>query len=98
MKVLFSDPVRIEAQDSADYLDLECEGLGQVFEQNAQRVADLISRYPEAGAQERPGIHRILLHKFPYKLIYSIEGDTILILAVAHQHREPNYWVDRQSK
>ena len=36
-----------------------------------------------------------LITKFPYKIIYSIEEDYILILAVAHQHQKPDYWIDR---
>lgn len=27
--------------------------------------------------------------------MYSIEDDHIVIIAVAHQHRNPEYWVDR---
>jgi hypothetical protein len=48
-----------------------------------------------AWSVERGEIRKCLLHKFPYKLLYSIEADHILILAVAHQHREPEYWTDR---
>jgi|GEM_PF-225276 len=33
--------------------------------------------------------------KFSYSLLYSIEEDHIFIIAVAHQHRKPGYWIDR---
>lgn len=26
---------------------------------------------------------------------YAIEKDHVFIIAVAHQHRQPDYWVDR---
>jgi plasmid stabilization system protein ParE len=94
MKVLFSDFAAGEVQDAAAYLDLELEGLGRAFEEDVRRAAVLISRFPESGSSERRGIRRILLHKFPYKLIYTIKSDHILIIAVAHQHRRPDYWVD----
>ena len=95
MKVLFSDFATSEVQDAADFLDLEFEGLGTAFEEDVLRAATLISKYPEAGASERPGIRRVLLHKFPYKLIYAVKQSYILVLAVPHQHRDPNYWIDR---
>jgi hypothetical protein len=33
--------------------------------------------------------------RFPYGLIYSIDGDTVVIVAVAHLHRRPRFWIDR---
>ncbi len=40
-------------------------------------------------------IRRYVLNIFPYSILYSIELDHVLIVAVAHQSREPNYWKDR---
>jgi hypothetical protein len=28
-------------------------------------------------------------------VIYSQEGDKLLVIAIAHQHRRPDYWRDR---
>ncbi|MDP2208100.1 MAG: type II toxin-antitoxin system RelE/ParE family toxin [Bacteroidota bacterium] len=54
-----------------------------------------IAEHPQAWSVERGDVRKCLLHKFPYKLLYSIEEDHIFVLAVAHQHRRPNYWVER---
>lgn len=40
-------------------------------------------------------IRKCVLTQFPYNLRYAVRGDLILIVAVSHQHREPDYWVDR---
>lgn len=32
---------------------------------------------------------------FPYKLMYAVESDHIYVIAVAHQHRKPDYWTTR---
>lgn len=40
-------------------------------------------------------LQEFILSRFPYRLIYSIETDAILIIAVAHQHRQPLYWRGR---
>ena len=32
---------------------------------------------------------------FPYNVLYSIERDLIVIVAVAHQKRRPTYWRTR---
>lgn len=51
---------------------------------------------PLAAPVERGDIRRVVLSRFAYKLLYSVEADCIYIIAVAHLHREPAYWVGRQ--
>jgi toxin ParE1/3/4 len=41
-------------------------------------------------------IRRCLTQKFPYGILYTIEPDYILILAVMHCSREPGYWKNRR--
>jgi hypothetical protein len=47
---------------------------------------------------ERGDIRRITLTRFPYKLLYSIEPDCLYVIAIAHQHRKPDYWVGRSEQ
>jgi hypothetical protein len=37
----------------------------------------------------------MFLHRFSFSLIYSVEANEILIVAVAHHGRRPGYWNDR---
>lgn len=39
----------------------------------------------------------MILSRFPYKLLYAIEPDHIYIIAVAHLHRAPDYWIERDA-
>ena len=95
MKILFSPYAVEDLNCAANYLEFEFEGLGQRFRNEVRLAAQRISKHPLAWSVERGDIRRHLLHRFPYKLLYSIEPDHIYIIAVAHQHREPEYWVDR---
>ncbi|MEW6501172.1 MAG: hypothetical protein AB1456_06765 [Thermodesulfobacteriota bacterium] len=38
-------------------------------------------------------MRKTFVHRFPYKILYSIEPDHLFIIAIAHQHRKPDYWV-----
>jgi plasmid stabilization system protein ParE len=58
-------------------------------------LCDLIAEEPFVGQVVRPGIRRRLLRRFPYALLYSLDGDELLIVAVAHQSRQPGYWTTR---
>ncbi len=67
-----------------------------MFKEEVKTAVMRIAKYPNSWTSEKSGIRKCLLHKFPYKLMYSIENDHILILAVAHQHRKPDYWIDEK--
>lgn len=40
-------------------------------------------------------IRRVLVHVFPYAVLYSIENGFISIIAVMHCSRQPGYWKSR---
>jgi toxin ParE1/3/4 len=40
-------------------------------------------------------VRRCLTHIFPYGILFTIEPDYILIVAVMHCSREPGYWKHR---
>jgi len=95
MKVIFSKYAKQEMDDAVRYYELAHEGLGRRFRQEVKKAAIRISEYPRAWSVERGEVRKCLLHTFPYKLLYSIEEDHILVIAIAHQHRKPDYWIER---
>ena len=60
-----------------------------------QSVA-LLLQHPGLGAIWRNGRRRLLMKRFPYSLIYTVAGEQIQILAIAHQSRKPDYWRNRR--
>ena len=97
MKVKFSKLAIAELDDATKFYEAQFKGLGNRFRQEIRNAAARVSEYPEAWSIERGEVRKCLLHKFPYKLLYSIENDHVFIIAAAHQHRKPDYWVDRHS-
>jgi plasmid stabilization system protein ParE len=35
------------------------------------------------------------LKRFPFSIVYLVEGDHILIVAISHAKRKPGYWLER---
>jgi hypothetical protein len=35
------------------------------------------------------------MRRYPYQVVYRIEGDKIVVIATAHAKRKPRYWKDR---
>lgn len=95
MKVIFNELAVEELEDAVSYYELEVKGLGGRFKEEVKKSISRITNHPYAWSIEKAEVRKYLLHKFPYKILYSIEKDHIYIIAVAHQHRRPNYWVDR---
>ena len=42
-------------------------------------------------------IYKAYVPKFPYKILFTLDNDNIIIWAIAHMHREPNYWKTRKN-
>jgi hypothetical protein len=45
-----------------------------------------------------PNIHKAGLKRFPFHVIYRAKQNQIIVLAVAHQRRQPAYWSGRLVK
>ena len=42
------------------------------------------------------GYRRVNLKVFPFYIAYIIREDTLWIIAIAHSHRKPEYWIKRK--
>lgn len=61
-------------------------------------VEDAVARVVESPTRWRvigEDVRRCLTRVFPYAVLYTIEADFILIVAVMHCSREPGYWKSR---
>ena len=78
------------------YLDMQRAGLGEAFRAELNVTLDLLLEFPEAAPTVSPkGVRRRLLPHFPYAVLYVLTEELLLVLAVAHTSRAPNYRDDR---
>ncbi len=87
--------VEADVEAAFDWYEVEEPGLGFEFlaELRAayQRILDIPLGYQEL----RSGIRRALTRRFPYAVYFSIEGKTIVVIAVLHTARDPAEWQRR---
>ncbi len=95
MKVLFLKHAQSEVDDAVAWYDSQSHSLGIQFLDSFDRAVRRILAYPLASTKIEDGLHRCLLSRFPYGIIYGLDAETIIVIAVAHLHREPRYWIDR---
>ena len=95
MRIRFLAPAAKELDEAVEWYANQAQGLAGQFLDEIETVAKLIVEHPDAWHPIGNDIRRIRLARFPYGLLYTIEANEIIVLAVAHLHREPTYWRDR---
>ena len=50
---------------------------------------------PLAWVEIEQGIRRVLVHRFPFAVLYAENDGRLFTLAVMHLRRAPNYWTHR---
>jgi plasmid stabilization system protein ParE len=39
---------------------------------------------------------KFVVSRFPYVIFFRVEGESVVVVAIAHAKRRPGYWVDRR--
>lgn len=84
--------------DAARYYEMKAPGLGQDFLGKVESALNDLVRSPEQWPVVEDDIRRRLVGRFPYSLLYRIDCNEVVVLAVMHQKRHPSYWLPRQLK
>lgn len=95
MNVRFLTLAQQEVDEAVVWFEERAEGKGLDFLDELDRVVRLVKTYPYASPEIEPEIRRCLFARFSYSLVYGLDHNTIVVIAVAHTHRAPDYWVDR---
>ena len=86
-----------ELTEAIRYYESQSPGLGERLLEEVELGVAFLRRYPEAAPKVLGSIRRFVLATFPYYLLYRpLPSKGIRILAVAHQKRQPDYWVGRR--
>ena len=71
-------------------------GLGRRFRREILEVCNAILRQPLLWRERPGGYRRVNCPVFPYFIAYFVRGERVVVAAVAHGHRLPGYWRERQ--
>ena len=96
MDYSFHPQAEKEPEEVEKYYDNIREELGDRFRDEIQMAIWRILKFPDAWQHQSKSTRRYRLKSFPYGIVYQIKKDEILLVAVMHLHREPNYWVNRR--
>ena len=94
-QIVIEDAAKDDLRQSAKYLDQERPGIGRDFMAEITATLDRIAHYPLSAPVVWNQFRRARVPRFRYDIIYAVEPERIVIVAVVHQRRHPDFWKDR---
>ncbi len=88
-KVIVRPEAEDDLKDAFSWYEDKRRGLGYDFLLHVDAGINFINRNPEIHPIEYKGTRKHLIKRFPYKIIYLVEKEQIIVLAVIHGRRRP---------
>ncbi len=95
MKISLLPLAQLELDEAFAWYEEQVVGLGYEFLDEFDQTVRLIVSFPEMAEIIEVEARRRLLNRFPYGVIYGIDGNTVVIIAITHLKRKPGYWTSR---
>jgi toxin ParE1/3/4 len=96
MRHAFHPEALAEYEEAARYYADRNPGVAEQFVAAVENAIERILDSPTRWRVIDDDVRRCLTHVFPYGVLYTIEPEFILIVAVMHCSREPDYWKARR--
>jgi toxin ParE1/3/4 len=96
MRYVFHPEALAEYSEAVRYYTDQRVEVAQAFINTIEDTVYRIRESPDRYAPIDDDVRRCMARKFPYGVLYTIEQDYILILAVMHCSQEPGYWKNRR--
>jgi toxin ParE1/3/4 len=94
-KVFINGEAQIEIKKALSHYDeISTELSGDLlikFQESVQEILNHPRSYPTIRGKYR----KLNLERFPYKIVFRIEGNIVHVIAFAHHKRSPGYWRKR---
>lgn len=95
MRVTFHEEASSDLFEAARYYEDRVQGLGHSLLEDVEHAVRDLSDSPLSSPTIGPEVRRRVVRRFPYSLLYVVETDRIVVMAVAHHKRRPGYWKSR---
>jgi plasmid stabilization system protein ParE len=93
----FHPEARIEFAEGICFYEEQRPGIGERLHGAGAEAILPACKYPNSGAPVRDGVRKLVTHGFPFVIYYEELAGEIVIWAVMHGSRKPDYWHHRRS-
>jgi toxin ParE1/3/4 len=91
----FIAPARREFLAEVVYYNSKEPGLGARFAAAVEEATARAVAFPLTGSPASKNTRRVFVKDFPFALVYRADENGIIIFALAHHSRRPEYWQPR---
>jgi toxin ParE1/3/4 len=91
----FLPAAQAELLEGISYYSAIRPELGVRFEQAVAAAVRNATAHPQRGAPRSKNTRRWLVKEFPFGVVYRASIEEVIIVAVAHQRKRPEYWEER---
>jgi len=95
MTVKFHPNAEAEFLNAVEYYEDVQNNLGYEFASEVYGTIERVKDFPLAWQKMTSKTRRCLTNRFPFGVIYFIKDDVLIIVAVMHLSKKPNYWKER---
>jgi len=102
LEVRYHPLAATELVDAQAWYEQQISALGVRFLAAVEATVERILSWPNAGTPvvvDNDGAvvnRKARIGGFPWVVGYEVVGDIVIVLAVFHEHRRPDYWKTRQ--
>ena len=95
MRLEFLPEAEAEFCEASLYYEAVEKGLGKRFRNEILEICSAMLEHPLLWRERAGGYRRVNAPVFPYYVAYFIDDDRIVVAAIAHGARQPDFWKER---
>jgi len=95
-QLVIRDQALEEIAEAAEWYERRSAGLSADFLRAVDVAVASVLRAPEQYPGVHQEMHRALLRRFPYSLVYSFDEEELVVLGCLHWRRDPERWRARR--
>lgn len=97
MTYVLAPEAEVELADAVSFCRLQFGVMAaEQFVATFESKARLIAEFPGVGTPTSNGRRLFPIGRYPFSMLYRVDGETVRISAVAHHGRRPKYWRERR--
>lgn len=94
-RIIFTSAAEQDVADAALWYDEHRPGLGEHFLRAVHLAATAAAEAPAQYPRVHGALRRVLVHRFPYALVFRESPEELVVASCYHLHRDPTVWQSR---
>ena len=89
-RLVFKEPVYVTLEEAYRWYEEQLPGLGERLLEEINTCFDKLSQTPFYYSISRENYRHLTLKHFPYKIVFEIAGEDVIVYTLFHTSRNPD--------